>query len=140
MSSDTKEQKEQHQQRCYDSSLKRQALTEVLANYKSFLRLPSIPADKRLVFFLTVCRLLDLAADAESEEEQSCTSTTTTRTTPDKATATAFNPINFEALRSNQDRLFARYAFETRESEKTNFELYFQRLLDPPTDSTAKFL
>lgn len=103
---------------------KRDCLKDVLDRYHLFLNVASYPEDVRLIFFLTICRMIDRAAGRTDDEQQQ-----------------QLQPsINFTAIQTNSDRLFRRYVFDDRCTELENIERFVDALLDAPDDSTARFL
>lgn len=109
----------------YDRTFKRLCFEEVLEHYNSFISIANYPEDVRLVFFLTMCRMLDKARgySAESSENR------------DES-----EPWNLPALFANQQRLFSRYKFDQRIDETANADEFVSQLLDPPHDTTTKFV
>lgn len=110
----------------YDREFKRLCLQEVLAHYSSFLDVAHYPEDARLVFLLTMCRMLDRARAEPATREP--------------RTDASSDPWNLRAISENQQRLFARYKFDDRVTEAANIDRFLERLLDPPADSTVRFL
>jgi hypothetical protein len=110
-------------QQSFDRNYKLDCLKEILAQYHLFLNIPNHPEDARLVFFLTLCRLIDRAASLQPTVAE-----------------LVDEPIDFPGIRANEERLFRRYRFDERASERENLERYVDALLDAPADSTARFL
>ena len=109
-------------------SFKRECLKEVLDQYHLFLNVAAYPEDVRLIFFLTICRMIDRAHMQSDDESKSSLSSSSSP------------PINFTAIQANADRLFRRYTFNDRATESENLEQFLDALLDAPDDSVARFV
>jgi hypothetical protein len=108
----------------YDRDFKERCLREVLSRYRRFLNIPAYPEDKKLVFFLTMCRMLDNASTA----------------TDPPSPSPSPSPWNLKALEANQNRLFSRYNFNAQLTEEENFRNFLDELLAPSVDSTVDFI
>lgn len=112
-------------------AVKEKALKEVLCNYQTFLRLPSAREDKRLVYLLTMCRLLDKAAKENDSDDS---------TEKETSTSTTSEPWKLEALQHNAELLFSRYSFDAKLDEMENLNNFVDRLLHPPTDTLLRYI
>lgn len=134
----------------YDRSFKQRCFEEVLEHYGSFLNIANYPEDIKLIFLLTMCRMIDKAKSLPDENvalhENETVYANDYDTGPPVQTRNAFSlvsstaPWNLTALLANQQRLFSRYKFDGRADEATNAKEFIDRLLDQPDDSTARFV
>jgi hypothetical protein len=116
----------------YDREFKEVSLRDTLASYRRFLNIPAYGEDKRLVFFLTLCHMLDRVHATESAS--------TAEEDAGQPRPPMIGPLNFRALEANQNRFFARYTFDPRLTEAENMRKYLDDLLDAPDDSTVRFI
>lgn len=114
--------------RDYDREFKAESAKRVLTRYNRFVNVPKYEEDKRLVFFLTMCTMLDRAHRQSAD------------TVGQPADAEAAQPWNLTALQRNQERLFAAWRFDSGATMQQNFDRFVDRLLHPSTDSTLRFL